>query len=249
MNIEVDITRECDLKCPCCNRLCNIYPKNQKSIMTLDEIKNIISQIKNSKEHIHQFRLIGGEPTSHKELYEICDFISKNINVDVYTITTNCVKSDSKYNLLQKIKKNTKFVYKSNEPNVKFKFNKHINIYNTSKCIQKEKYSDCVVLNRCGINVYKFNNEIKWSWCSCVSYISRLLKIEDKVTYSSFNELLNSNINDTYKNICKYCAFYEKSFGDKFPHALPFHLNNEISDIFKDGLEYIKSHKEEYNNE
>ena len=85
---------------------------------------------------------------------------------------------------------------------------------------EKEKYSDCVVLNRCGINVYKFNNEIKWSWCSCVSYISRLLKIEDKVTYSSFNELLNSNINDTYQNICKYCTFYQKSYENNYPHFI-----------------------------
>ena len=38
MNIEIDITRECNFACPSCNRMCNIMPKNPGSVMDMNDI-------------------------------------------------------------------------------------------------------------------------------------------------------------------------------------------------------------------
>ena len=74
MNLEIDITLECNCRCKACNRLCDIVPKNPLSEMTLDDIKGIYNEIKDYGFDKY-IAIIGGEPTVNANLLPILDFL------------------------------------------------------------------------------------------------------------------------------------------------------------------------------
>jgi len=76
MNLEIDITLECNLKCAACNRLCDQVPKNPLSIMTLDDIKMIYDEIKDYR-FSKYIAIIGGEPTTNPYLMDILDWLDQ----------------------------------------------------------------------------------------------------------------------------------------------------------------------------
>lgn len=249
MNIELDITRECNFCCPSCNRLCDIYPKNPKSIMNLDEIKDIIQQINDSNIKLERFVIMGGEPSTHPDLCNICLYISQNLKVEVDNIYIKTNGSNNKYVYDCLKGTNVKFLRdewsNNNKDTKKLKYSKHINIYDMDTLNYKDNYDDCIILIKDGINIYKFNNEIRYTFCSCASYISRLLQIENNFTFTTFKEILNCDKSLYYKNICPYCALYTKDYfrnytGNKVSES------DKISDCFKSGINYIKNHSEEY---
>ena len=81
LRFEIDITRECNWSCNSCNRLCNIKKKNTSSYMTLAEIKSIVRQIKNASKqyNISKLKILGGEPTLHKQFREICYIVKDSL--------------------------------------------------------------------------------------------------------------------------------------------------------------------------
>lgn len=88
LNVELDILRICNWACPSCNRFCDIKNSEANStIMTLDDIKQIVSQLKTVD--IGKLAVIGGEPTLHPNVVEILQYLQNNIAVESLTLTTN----------------------------------------------------------------------------------------------------------------------------------------------------------------
>lgn len=81
-SIHLSITNKCSLKC----RQCDIWKNQQTREMSTDEIKRIISELKN---WLGPFTLniAGGEPFTRKDIFKIIEYSTKN-RIEV-SITTN----------------------------------------------------------------------------------------------------------------------------------------------------------------
>ncbi len=71
--IEIDITYVCNLKCINCNRSCSQAPSGIE--MPVADIESFISQSVESKIAWERIRILGGEPTLHRHIYEIIDLL------------------------------------------------------------------------------------------------------------------------------------------------------------------------------
>lgn len=259
INVELDITRECNFHCNSCMRFSNIYNKNSKSIMNLDDIHHIFSQV---YKHIsiNTLRIIGGEPTLHPQFKDILTYIlSTNIANNFLLETNHSNLSMLKWcKLLPKLSIHqlendisnslTQSQYIAYLQNLKNK--KHINSYGLKKLnnIQNIDISKCEVLNGCGINIYKFNNKIRFAPCNWSVFISRLLMKEDQYTYETLEECLKYDKVDLKNDVCCYClvAHY---LNNEFTHTdfTGFQDFSIINSDFIAGYQHIVNNYKMYN--
>jgi len=150
---------------------------------------------------------MGGEPTLNPYVFSICAYACKNAkHVEIVSNGSN----PSKLHLLKSI---PKLHFKFNDGKVgakESKIKKHINIYDERNFTVKDDYSDCKILTEYGVNVYKHNGIVYFAKCSCISYISRLLGLEDKYAKTDLNAALSIENADLFKDICQHCALYHK---------------------------------------
>jgi len=71
--IEIDLTYDCNLKCINCNRSCRQAPSKEK--MTVGQIENFIEESMRNKKKWRGIRLIGGEPTLHRDIIKIANMV------------------------------------------------------------------------------------------------------------------------------------------------------------------------------
>lgn len=67
--IEIDITYACNLRCFNCNRSCEQAPTGES--MSVDQVERFVSECAASQVRWTRIRLLGGEPTLHKDFFEI----------------------------------------------------------------------------------------------------------------------------------------------------------------------------------
>jgi len=99
--IELEITTKCNMKCYHCDRSCRQAPSDE--LMTLEQIKYFVDESVKANKKWSFIVLIGGEPTLHPDIYEICNIIinyklkySPNTKI---TISTNGVSPKTKETL------------------------------------------------------------------------------------------------------------------------------------------------------
>lgn len=239
MNIEIDVTLECNYRCLSCNRLCDIIHDNKKSIMDLNDIKYILEDLKYI--NIQQINILGGEPTLNPYIIDICKyindyFLNKNTRI---LLTTNYSKPDIIHNIQQLC---NKIIIRCDKEFVKndgnsydvvnkksSKYDRHLNFLYGIKDDNSRKYSDCFVYNKCGVNIFKLNNEIKYYFCACGKMICILLQ-KPHLLKNSIHELTDKK---ELQEICKYCCEGRKN-------KIYIKNNSEISEKFKYGIEYYK---------
>ena len=78
MKIELNITMRCNLGCPNCNRMCNIY-RDRIEDMSIDQIKRFIEQAKLLPEQKRKVKIVGGEPLLHPNIAEINDIFAEAV--------------------------------------------------------------------------------------------------------------------------------------------------------------------------
>jgi hypothetical protein len=73
--IEIDITWACNLACPNCNRSCTQAPTGVQ--MTVAQVQRFVDESVAAQVRWKRIRLIGGEPTLHKDFHEIVDVVRR----------------------------------------------------------------------------------------------------------------------------------------------------------------------------
>tara|TARA_Y100000310_G_scaffold342397_1_gene445490 strand:- start:1582 stop:2310 length:729 start_codon:yes stop_codon:yes gene_type:complete len=82
-NYELNITLRCNLRCPNCNRLCNLYPDRTATAedMTTAQIEKSIGQLRDSTTtKAKRIKIVGGEPTLHPRLPSILKILAAAID-------------------------------------------------------------------------------------------------------------------------------------------------------------------------
>ena len=74
-NIQLEITTACDLACPNCDRCCGIAPSAER--MTVEQVRAFVDESLSSGRQWSRIDIIGGEPTLHPQLAEICAEIGR----------------------------------------------------------------------------------------------------------------------------------------------------------------------------
>ena len=73
INMELNVTLQCNLACPNCNRLCHIY-RDRTEHMSIDQIKRFIGQARDGG-GINKLKVLGGEPLLHPQFVEIYNLL------------------------------------------------------------------------------------------------------------------------------------------------------------------------------
>ncbi len=71
--IEIDITYACNLNCYNCNRSCEQAPTGEH--MTIEQIERFVAESVAAGKRWKRIRLLGGEPTVHKNFFKILDSV------------------------------------------------------------------------------------------------------------------------------------------------------------------------------
>ncbi|MBD3296431.1 MAG: 4Fe-4S cluster-binding domain-containing protein [Candidatus Omnitrophica bacterium] len=71
--LQLDITYECNLSCPSCNRSCPQAVAEGR--MTIEQIERFIEESVNNRREWKQLKIMGGEPVLHPEFFEIMDLL------------------------------------------------------------------------------------------------------------------------------------------------------------------------------
>src|ERR1035437_1664883 len=89
-DIEINITYACNLRCYNCNRSCGEAPTGMQ--MTVDQIQYFIKESVAARYCWNRIAIIGGEPTTHRQLFEIVDLLreyrdlySPHTSIEVWT--------------------------------------------------------------------------------------------------------------------------------------------------------------------
>ena len=75
INIELNITLQCNLACPNCNRMCNVY-RDRTEHMSVEQIEKFIEQARNNG-GVNRLKVIGGEPLMHPQFVDIYNLLLK----------------------------------------------------------------------------------------------------------------------------------------------------------------------------
>lgn len=88
------ITNSCNCKCV----MCNVHKIEKKGELNLEQIKNIFSQLK----FLDSVRITGGEPFLRKDLEEVIETISKEVNPVVFLLSSNGILSEKTFQVMDK---------------------------------------------------------------------------------------------------------------------------------------------------
>jgi organic radical activating enzyme len=183
--ISIDLTHNCNFNCWYC------YDKPNR-----DKHKNIFIDV----EHIRSFfnsyseifpkgkinvNLLGGEPTLHKELKEICNIILSYKQVKTLRITSNGSASVEKYNELYNSRVIINFSYHENKL---YSFEEFLQKCNDIKCTLEISY---MLNDNLDIDVFKERKELLKKYiCSYIplSGISYKKDFDTDIHISSFTK-------------------------------------------------------------
>jgi hypothetical protein len=188
INMELNITLQCNMACPNCNRLCHVY-RDRTEHMKLEQIQKFIDQIRNS-DGVHKLKILGGEPLLHPQFAE------------VYNIILPAVKDGA----IQQIKIETNQTI----PYPKVEEHKNITWHGRSQARKKHQPAlwspidlgfktnpYCKQIGTCGFSLDKYG----YLPCSLAIMISRLYGVTHLYRYELPTEAWGLN------ELCKHCVF------------------------------------------
>lgn len=192
--IYLEVTNSCNLDCPFCTN------NKGNRFLTIEEIKNILPQIKKYSDNIYLHVL--GEPLLHPNINEIFDEAEKN-NLNINLVTNGTLLNEH-LDLLNKksLRKLSISIHSINNINIKDDYYKTIlNIIenNSNKFIELRFYGENSLSNN------NFLNTLKNKYALTKSDRENSYKLKDN-TYILFGEYFKwPNINDEIINEVGYC--------------------------------------------
>ena len=176
--IEIDITYDCNLKCVACNRSCSQAPS--KECISINVIKDFISQSIESNTKWECINILGGEPTLHPLFSEIIemimnDYVSKYSQKTKIFVVSNGIDQESR-NKCEKLSEkysNVTIDYNSYKNGVR---NEYFTAFNNApiddESLKTEDFTKaCWVTKHCGIGL----NNKGYYVCAVAGGIDRVI--------------------------------------------------------------------------
>lgn len=202
---ELDIIIACTCKCNNCGRACGLAPSKLR--LSVDDIKRFIKEA-NELNYVFDFvAILGGEPTLHPDLIEICELLYHGLN---YLGGRRRV-----------IVKTNGYTQKTKE--VMATLPPHIEIENSNKTDESplfSKYNDapidypehqndnfeagCNISESCG---YGFHPNGKFYCCGAGATIDRIFNLGMGVEH--LKDLTEEKLREQKKTLCKYCGHFK----------------------------------------
>lgn len=119
INVDYHLTDVCNLNCAHCNHFCPLVPKDTKH-KSLEQITADLSLLSKFKNDLDTLGLLGGEPTLHPQLSDICYISRKFFPNNHISITSNGTRANNMLQWKDAIEKNdidfvvTIYPYKEN---------------------------------------------------------------------------------------------------------------------------------------
>jgi organic radical activating enzyme len=201
INIELEITLQCNISCPQCSRHCNLFSYGN-SDMTMEQIRKFIEEVRSSKVPVNKVMIIGGEPTVHPNFQEIVislyESLVKTQKIKILKITTNGIREipESIRHLPIDIKKSP------------LSEKKHRCQFIAPRDTGQEMQS-CDVPYVCGMALNCFG----YSPCGAGAAIARLFGMRDFIRYTLPSRLADFGDLSELCSLCQVSAKEPKMFG------------------------------------
>lgn len=231
--VEIDITYNCNLKCPGCNRSCAQSPT--KESVAFSDIKQFVEESIVIDKKWELINILGGEPTLHPEFTKIIhliheEFITKHSSKTILQIVSNGYEEKSRI-LCDEMKakyQNVRIDYDSYKTN---KVVEYFSPFNDAP-IDDDNYFDadynkgCWVTNYCGIGL----NKNGYYACAVAGGIDRIC--QKKIAIPTLREITIELLVKQLEEFCKYCGnfkAYEDNYGNFIPRVEKEPFKNKMS--------------------
>lgn len=189
MNLELNITLDCNQSCYNCNRMCNIY-KNRTENMSLSQIDKFIGHCK--EKPLQKVKVLGGEPLLHPQFLEIYHKLLKATEegyIKLIKVNTNKTIKIPDLPKTEKVRwLGKKWIMKKHEP---FLWHPKDLGYNI-----KPQYN-CDTMKKCGISLDKYG----YLPCSPAIMLVRLFNLTHLYRYEMPKEIWG------LEEVCQHCIF------------------------------------------
>ena len=208
-NVEIDITYRCNLACNNCNRSLGDGQAQTNDSMSLEQIEKFIDDSIKNNFNWKQIRILGGEPTLHRQFFEVLDIFLKYKrehapNVDLQLWTNGCGKKVQE--LLEQVPDDFKVV---NSSKIQGGDEPIFNAFNLAPIDSGAyKYTDfangCSITEKCGVGITPYG----YYPCAVAGSIDRILGLDlgQKDPAKAYDSM-RGQLND----LCRYCGHFRIS--------------------------------------
>ena len=201
-NIEIDITYQCNLNCPHCNRFLDFAPSQTR--MSVEQIEKFIRESIELGRKWRGILLSGGEPTYHPQILEIAKLVldyKKGFSpyTKIWLLTSGF---DTHMNTILSLIPPDIGIINSRKGNF---FEKHYPVTIAPIDLNEYRNADfsngCVITSTCamGLNLHGYYQ------CTVAAAIDRLLGFDaGRKKLPSTND----NMIDLYRIFCQYCGHF-----------------------------------------
>ena len=188
MNLELNITLQCNQACPNCNRMCDIY-RDRTEHMSVEQIEKFVEQ---AKQHgnIGLVKVAGGEPLLNPHFVEIYDVLVKAAQdkiIGYIKIETNKILPKPKVTESQLVKWQGRVLKKK----------KHQPVLWSPSDLGVKTNCGCQMLRRCGFSLDKYG----YLPCSASIMIVRLFGLTHLYKHDLPKEAWG------LEELCHHCVF------------------------------------------
>ena len=168
-SLEIQILLQCNFSCAPCDAFSNYHGVHwiKKGTMSLKQIKHFEEEMRDNNAYLGRVRLLGGEPTMHPKLEEICQ-IMKGLQNDGHIHVVEMVTNASNMEKANEVKKYINKIRRSdlNEKNKTMV----ANLVHTPKSLGVAPFI-CSAPRFCGLSLNAFG----YFPCSADAGLARLL--------------------------------------------------------------------------
>ncbi|MBF0524965.1 MAG: radical SAM protein [Deltaproteobacteria bacterium] len=235
--IQLEITYRCNLRCDRCNRHCHLdfLPYHKDADMTEYQLDKFIHQVKVNNVHLHQIRMLGGEPLLHPQadtfLSKLYYELMAEDRLDTIVIVTNGI-----------IFRHERFKNVMNDPEISPLFESGRIRFQVAWPGKEDTFrgvfiapvdmgmhwKECYVPRACGslLNTYGY-----WPNGNCAA-IARLLYLPHYARYE-YPLIFEENWPTLESDLCRYCV--------KGNSALNYNRSSATTESYRKAMEKWKN--------
>lgn len=192
--VEVELTTICNLKCINCDRRCRQAPSDEE--ISVQQIEHFIEETKLTNYPWRYVRILGGEPSLHKDFRFILELLLKGINAPIEVVSNG-------YGLAKEIEsritsgihlKNTR---KKDQYQTQF-------IHQEQTMLEKHNLTDiksCSHVDDCGLGLTRYG----FYPCGPGAAIDRVLGLD--IGIKKLELVSHENIYAQMRSLCMYCGW------------------------------------------